>query len=835
MSVRVKQEGHSIELMNDHVKAVIDVRGVSQQFYAKGAEGNWEIVVSALRPPFPRPPQTMPLFAADPEGDPYRIVATEAFDRADVSGQSASSATITLTGTAPGCQLTQTITLESGSRSFHFDVAGELTGPNPKIEYLLAPFCFHGGTKPEFIHTPCLKAEAEDVIADRVFASPAVMLQRGGLFAALVPDVDAINDNVVYAAGARSVSHRRAFEVPEDPQTVSMPTALDLELQSGMTELPVFSYGFVDYVVIPHVYWRHPNKGAEMVRKLSSPRLVFGFDLFVQADAPSCRGYQQVSRFLWRRYGSKYAGRPRPQAMPFDEYAKVCYPAGFRYKGMHHDTHEAWQQFELEGKPAGGVRSTAPQWYHDLGFTVWWNNMRDAVGMYLWGKRGDPSLVEKARRVVELALSAPQEEGLFPSVYRFTERAWVGSYWRPPMEYDPERVDRYMDFDAGHYQTAAASKTVVHLLRYRRLCEDDPRILPFARAYADFIVQHVDSNGCLPAWFTHELEPVSVLRHNAEGGIHIWALCEVYAATGDAQYLETAKRMAGFLLQEILPTQHWIDFEAYFSCAVKPLSHFDKHTGQGPRNTLCMLWAAEGLLSLYLHTNDRQYLDAAEAALDYAVLYQSVWHPHFIPTAYTFGGFAVQNTDAEWLDARQSEFAVALMRMGLATRRQDLLERAVAAARASMVLIHHERHVQNDIYPYPSFELGLGPENIDHEGYPQSPMRTGSGWGEGSGLSAVAELLHDLGGVYVDVARNLAVGIDGVYVRKWSCEGRRLYLELENHLAVLRVPWERPHTVEMSMVGLEPGEYELHVGGEMTEITSDGSEVRVCVTLKPDR
>ena len=116
--------------------------------------------------------------------------------------------------------------------------------------------------------------------------------------------------------------------------------------------------------------------------------------------------------------------------MPLAEYARVCFPAAFAYRG---DTEEdvrrhiagepydpeksgplpGWLEFDLDGESVGGIRGTPTHWYYDIQFSAWWNNARDAVGMHWWGRKsGDTTLVDKARRIVNLALSAPQRQGI---------------------------------------------------------------------------------------------------------------------------------------------------------------------------------------------------------------------------------------------------------------------------------------------------------------------------------------------------------------------------------------------------------------------------------------
>lgn len=120
-----------------------------------------------------------------------------------------------------------------------------------------------------------------------------------------------------------------------------------------------------------------------------------GMDLLLSADAPKCRGYQMAAQYLWRRFGSESFGQPRPQAMPNAEYAKVCYPANFLYQGYtvvggqglkHRELPDrpdlrAWQQWEIDGQPVGGLRLYAPQWSNFISNLGWWNTVCDATGL----------------------------------------------------------------------------------------------------------------------------------------------------------------------------------------------------------------------------------------------------------------------------------------------------------------------------------------------------------------------------------------------------------------------------------------------------------------------
>jgi len=842
-ALNVKESSDSLEIHNDLVRARFS-KGpgrVEQEYAAKSGDGDWTVLAKAFHPSSPRPKDVSPLYSDSDVAREYRLLSADDFGTVKVVKNTPHEVVVSLSGTSGNNRLEQTISLATGQDHFHIEVDALLGQTPPRLEYLLSLFAFVGGNPPDFTHVPCLKRAADDVIGDRIFDAPATIIQKEGRLTALVPDLDILNEEVIYAQGARPLEGTRGFRIPQDPAKISMPTIMDLDLKSGLTAAPVFAFGLADFFTEQHMFWRHENLKGAMVRDLSTNRLRYGFDLFLRADATPFRGYQSISQFLWQQYGREFLRQPRPQAMPLVEYAKVCYPAAFSYKGdIARDTKRyseglaydpadsgplvTWLEFDLDGSPVGGIRATPSQWYNDIQFSPWWNCARDAVGMYWWGKQTDPSLVEKARRIVNLALTAPQKQGIFPSIFRYSEKRWYGCYWKFPADFKtkwtlpsswtPKAIPTtFWNTNSNLYQTAAASKTGVYLLHYRRLCEDDTRILPYLRPYGDFLVDHLGDKACIPAMLTVDFDPVPELAFNAEGGIHIWFLCELYQATQEKKYLDAAERMATFLAKEILPQQRWYDFETFYSCSIKPEDFFDSYTGQWPQCTLSMLWATDGYTSLYEATKNPDYIHNAEAVADYAGFFQAVWQPHFMISAYAFGGFRSQNSDAEWLDMRQSLFGEAFVRLGKLAGRQDLLERGVAAVRSSFAIINHPRHIANDIFRYPRYPLGIEPENIDHEGLPQNPLRSGFDWGEGGGLAAAATLLCHLGGAYLDFAKNLGVGVDGVYVKWFDCHGKRIQVELVNQLALLPSAYDSTYPIQFRIEGLAAGKYQLVVNG----------------------
>ena len=852
----------SIDISNGFVRAVFteDARGVEQTFLAANG-GQWVEVLRAFRPPDPRPSGTTELYLdrsteygrALEVADEFRVIVPSVLRTVAVDASGPEEAHVTLFGKTGLLEVTQRVSIRRGEPHIHIDVTGTFQRDPPQLEYLLSPFAFARSGSLDFSHAPGYKRSPGDVIGDRVFFSPAAIVQTDSLFAALLPDLDTINEHVVYAEKARPQKYPWILRVPIDSSKISMPAVLDLELASGMTPQPLLAYGMMDVIAEHHFYWRHLNAGGTFVRTLSGGEVRYGMDLLLSAAAEENRGYQVVSPFLWERYGRRHLQEPRPQALPFAEYARRLYPASFDYDGYtirvengepvmdqreaEGTTWNSWQEWEKGGLPMGSQRLAPPFWYHLTYNAAWWNNVGDATGFYYWGHAlADSSLIDKARRIVNLALSSPQQEGLFPSFYNLDDGTWVPSPWEFPQdEYDPDETKNYWNWVDGDYHTAASSVTAGFLMQIYRLWEKDQRILDFVRRYGSFLVRRMQPDGSIPSWFSSSLEARPPMRWNAEGGVHAWVLAELYRATGEVEWLRTAERAAAFLIREVLPQQRWVDFEALYSCAVKPETFFDERTGQPPRNTMSMSWALEAFIALYEITENAQYLDAAERVADYATLLQTVWDPHYIITAYPFGGFSSQIGDAEWMDQRDHRFVSPLIRLGLHTGRQDFLERAVAAARSSLALVTLPEHAENDIYRAQTFPYGVGPENIDHEGVPQTPLRSGPSWSEVGGLMAAAHALKHLGGLYINVEQDVAVGVDGVAVTGYRFQGRTLHVSVQKLLHSLSVPYASSYDVLFKVEGLPSGgPYTLVTGGQsFSGLSVDQFRSGYVVTIHP--
>jgi hypothetical protein len=83
-------------------------------------------------------------------------------------------------------------------------------------------------------------------------------------------------------------------------------------------------------------------------------------------------------------------------------------------------------------------------------------------------------------------------------------------------------------------------------------------------------------------------------------------------------------------------------------------------------------------------------------------------------------------------------------------------------------------------------------------------------------FTGLAGALRELEGVFVDVSRKLAVGVDGVAITRVGRNGNALEIDLTGSLARLVQPWEVPYDILMTVVGL-PAE-----GGMVLQVNQGG-------------
>ena len=845
-------------LSNGKIKAVFttDEDGyIDQHFYAADTTGIFQLVVESFRPVYPDKDDTETAKLFNTSLSPHRYLISEIVSDISIDRK---TKTIIVSGQKDGLSVVQRINLEPDSENFHINVECVFPEDINRVDYVLSTFEYNLDNAPFFVHTPGLKFDNKEsrqnrfrivdskdqIIGDRAFHSPAVILQEGTLFAALVPDLDFINDKRVLSPDARRVSwiRKNKFSVPEVRENFTMPTGLDLNVKSGITEKPVFSYGYIDAIIGHHIRYNRFNDST-MVRTIEGNTLNYAFNLFVDAGSSGYGKYSDVAKFIWEKYGSKEFNKGIHLAMPFEEYHKIIDSITF-HPSRHPDIDiplegykntGSWLEWEEDGVPMGGYRSAINWWNDKVHNSAFWNNARDASGFYYWGEKLDYSEnTDRAQRIINWCLSAPRNQhGLFATLYNANSKKWALQFTDPMHG----RTRFFLDH-SDSYSISTMSKTGAHLLSYYLRFEKDNRIVTYLKPYGDWLLTAIDGRGSLPAFVSKEMEESDILRYSAHPAASMWFLAELYNATHEDKYLEGAKRISDYLIKEIIPEAKWIDFEQFYSCGKRPLFfQRDIVQNQIARGNLSIIWASEGYAALHRATQEKDFLEMGEKCIDYLSFFQCSWDPHYVYTAYPFGGFTVDNSDnATFLDARQAETVKPFIYFGKELGRQDLIERGIAAARSSIVLMNHPLHKKNGIYEFTNiYPFGLGPENIDHEAHPQSAMRTHPGWGEGSGVyTGLSEALWALGGAYINIGKNLFAGVDGVRVNEVNYRPGHLSVSIEADLFKLKEPWHRAHEIELRIEGVNAEDYFLKINNISIGMKKGGKEERLRVRFSPD-
>ncbi|HWF37739.1 MAG TPA: hypothetical protein VG322_04420, partial [Candidatus Acidoferrales bacterium] len=560
-----------------------------------------------------------------------------------------------------------------------------------------------------------------DVIPNWSFKSPAVMMQQGVVFVALMP---------------RLIGQK------------STPLALDLDVTSG--PLPWVSYGALENQPYGHSYFRRaPKAGLHPLAGF----VEYEYSI-VAALQPEKLGYRRVVRRLWAQRGhADLLASPdlqrnvvRPELELFEDWRQEAW---LRYAiAVYHG-------FECGDRECGTLasnRNVTGDWNNtqpDAWFNSWFQTLRTAYGWYLYGQHvNDGEIQRKAESVLNLALTSPRHEGAFSTIYLLNDKRWV-------------REDGWAGFEDA-YHAFCMSWTGYWMLRWANdlVPNRASEVLAFVRPYGDFLISKQLPSGAIPSWYDGNLVPRPEFRDfNAETGGSALFLAQLSRQTGETKYLDAAARAMAFVTREVVPRQRWFDFETFKSCARKSFDFYDRWTAQYPRNNLSTIQAAMAYLALFRLTSDANYLEQGRRVLDYLLLTQQVWNnPAFSPKL--LGGFTTQNTDAEWSDARQCYAAVLLWEYYEATGNQEYLERAVAAARSTFA-----------VAPW---------ENWAHTGFRDEPgAMTGFHWGTGSAMASVEMMSSRLGDAFIDLPRQAGVGFNACSISDVVVNGASISFHID--------------------------------------------------------
>jgi len=447
---------------------------------------------------------------------------------------------------------------------------------------------------------------------------------------------------------------------------------------------------------------------------------------------------------IWLSASGEATNQPLRQSA--EDYARQIYPAAL-------DT--LWAETRLHQRRVGAIttsRSYQGDVWFSVWFSAWFNPVISAYGLFHFGRAlGEPDWMDRARSTRALALSSPLTSGLFPMVFVFGEDRWVESH--------------HQGGGPGIFHLMDMSWTMYQLLRWHRELEPDEEILDRAREYARAISTLQRDDGGLPAYVDAELRPVdfvdraALLRdlENGNGDPYLthklpeWSERRFTESAEDAAsllflselasllppddaavgpILTTARAIARYLEEKVIPDARWCDFEVYFSCSAKDLDFDDTRSGQWPQNTLSMHHAAAGFLRLYRLTGAKTYLLSGRRVLDRLSLYQQVWSPPWLGL-HSVGGYGAMNTDGEWNDARQAQFAETHLEYSEATGETEDRERALAAARSAFTTTFLPASAQR----YSGWwrePHGMAAENHGHAGSDQLNGVSGFDWGSGA-------------------------------------------------------------------------------------------------------
>jgi hypothetical protein len=509
-----RQIDGDLEIGNNRIRARFVRRdgGYAQEFYAIDRIGNFRLVLSSLHKNLIAGSEhrvcSSPMIAG--ERPHLFAVCRESlrmvYSAVDIVRHDEDAVTAQLTGTVQEHSLTCRVSIARGSNVAHIFVSDEINsnGADPLVEYLMSSYAFlpdgcelRIGETIDYAWVPNLRPGDDHVIGDYAFRSPAVVVRKGRVLAALIPDLETLS--------------------ADRP----MPFAVDLDLKNGLLPAPLLSCGFCGYEEVEDGrYFRHD---ITMAKRIPGARLSYSHDLLLYADCKQPYGYEVVARFLWARYGQATMKSIHPSASKVQLGHSCSYARSDRYRGR-----------SIVGSNLS-VNRQVP-----LLPDAW-----AAYGLYVEGaNQGSNEIILNTKTLTETVLSAPQVGGLFHTRFDLESRQWVGCN----------------SSECGaQFHAAECSTQLLWLLNWYTNIEKDARIIRLARSYADFLISARLRSGAIPSCYGADLVPVSTFRFSAETAVSALFLGRLASVTGIAKYARSVERSARFVLTEIIPKHAYMD------------------------------------------------------------------------------------------------------------------------------------------------------------------------------------------------------------------------------------------------------------------------------------
>ena len=587
---------------------------------------------------------------------------------------------------------------------------------------------------------PNIKNRSEHIASDHVFRSPAVIMHAGRVGVAVLPDLDLLKRQ-------RPVSQY-----------------LDMRFPPG--EAPWIEIGFAQTKPNGHTYYVATGEPWPAPEELE-----LAVEVFIGAGLSRHELLDTVSSRLWKNSGHQLVHGLDPQTAPFKAFARLGYGMALS---------KFWVQGPAPGSggialstfrvPGGPVRP-GREFENDLWFQSWFNNARTAYGLYKWGKElGERDWIERALGPVRLLMASPRDRGMFDTIF----------IPGPPPRW--QSASKQHGGGPDVYQLSDNAWAALWLLRFVKDCEPVSGAEQFLNEFAErLIALQYDDGGFPGRVHKSSLAPDKNLDRGASGALALWFLAEMLQADKLAASLQPLAKRAieqglDFLKRNVVEPQRFEDFELFFSCSRKDPAFFDAESQLYGQNTLALQWTAEAFRTGYVALGRPSDLMEARFCTNLMNLYQQVWNPPYLDF-HAFGGYGVMNTDAEWSDARQAQFAETNANMFEATGHSEYLERAVAALRASFTLVAAPSNCSvaprncrgTDINL--EFEGGSA-ENYGHSGRNARSHQSGFHWGTGSALTSAAIFRERYGDLFVDFRTGVSIGIDSVAVERQT-NGRK--------------------------------------------------------------
>jgi rhamnogalacturonyl hydrolase YesR len=597
---------------------------------------------------------------------------------------------------------------------------------------------------PEYHWAPHLTPTDSHVIEQHVFRSPALIASDRNSMLMLIPDLDIMKRGT--------------------------PVRWYMDLDAPGNRLVI---GMSNSRVDNHIlFTREP--GAIYPKG----EVEFGFYIIHSDDENALNNpFRLALNFLWTNWGHDLYQSGNPVDGDLENYVEHTYNWAFNSW-----SESVWQEFELNGRNVGSpvfiVNVTqSPNYpgeinereFRSVWNQAWFSSLRSASGLYRYARRtGKKELMEKALLTKELALSFPKKEGFFYGLIRtemhqkeiggetfYRSKGWDTHYWgnsnRNPYTWNPEE---------SPFHILDMSWTALLMLRWYEDLEKDERLLEYAKDYAESLLTIQSKEGFFPGWLNlNTLQPMSHLNSSPETSMSVTFLLKLYELTEEKRYCDAALKAMDIIIEEIIPTGRWEDFETYWSCSRYGSDNLIgskiSRNNMYKQNNLSMFWTAEALLKSYKVTGVEKYLKYGQRTLDEMLMTQASWQPPYM-FVNVLGGFGVLNADAEWNDSRQSLFAELIIQYGKLLNKPEYIERGYAALKASFVMMYCPENPQTmkqweKVYPFFGREdYGFMMENYGHGGR-TGPDGEGMGeftiydWGNGAAAEAYNRILDKFG------------------------------------------------------------------------------------------